>query len=93
MNDEKKDAALASLINEKVDDFVRNSVGDVIKAGGSVGDVSVLMENAMTGAMMVSSRVYRLKPHVCVGLAEVILQRAIERFVELQNKASEGMEE
>jgi hypothetical protein len=70
--------------NQLVEDYVRQVVGDVLKAGGGFADVMVVMESVLTGTMLLLAKHFSIRPDVVAGLVEAAVVKAVERFEQLE---------
>jgi len=66
--------------NALTSQFIQTAVRQVILDGDKEAELMVILESLIMGIMLVNVKVFGLKPAVASGLAEVAMQRAIERF-------------
>ncbi len=67
--------------------FLQKTVKEITDDGGNYPETMMLLEAVILGVMMINTQIFRVPPHVSVGLAEAALHRATEKFVTEMNKS------
>ncbi len=72
--------------SERHNALAREFATKIVRETETAAELCVVLESITLASMLICSNVYQMKPAVSAGLVEATIQRAIERYIGIEEQ-------